>query len=89
MLHMLQTLRAKTTTDKKKEIEIIYNLIFQNAFYSLECMRAGGSKNEPDNYCFIENITEDETEAETCLQTLAKGKVFPVHIKDVIEDYFK
>jgi len=84
----MKSIVTKTASARKKEEEIIYNLIFQNALYSLECIRVGGEK-EPKYYCFIENITEDETEAENCLYTLANGKVFPVHIKDVIEDYFK
>lgn len=84
----MQSLKTKTSSERKKEVEIVYNLIFRNALYSLECIRVDGNKNEPNNYCFVENITEDETEAETCLHTLAKGKVSPVHIKDVIEDYF-
>jgi len=88
-LHMMQSITTKTICDRNKEVEIIYNLVFQNALYSLECIRVSENNNELNNYCFIENITEDETEAENCLQTVAKGKVFPVHIKDVIEDYFK
>lgn len=85
---MMQSLKTKTTSDKNKEVEIVYNLIFQNALYSLECIRTGGNPDKPNQYCFVENITEDETEAETCLYILSKGKVSPVHIKDVIEDYF-
>ena len=86
---MMQTIKTKTISERKNEIEIIYNLIFQNALYSLECIRVDGNENKPNNYCFIENVTEDETEAENCLRILAKGRVFPVHIKDIIEDYFK
>lgn len=88
-MNNIRSLRTVTVYGKKKEAEIIYNLIFQNALYSLECKRVGGIENQPADYCFAENITEDETEAENCLLTLARGKVFPVHIKDVIEDYFK
>jgi len=86
---MMQTIKTKTISERKNEIEIIYNLIFQNALYSLECIRVDGNENKPNNYCFIENVTEDETEAENFLRILAKGRVFPVHIKDIIEDYFK
>lgn len=85
---MLQTIRSKTVYERKKDVELIYNLIFQNALYSIECIRVGGSVNEDNDYCFIENITDDETDAEYGLHTLAKGKVFPVHIKDVIDDLF-
>lgn len=88
-MQMMQTIKTKTISERKNEIEIIYNLIFQNALYSLECIRVDGNENKPNNYCFIENVTEDETEAENFLRILAKGRVFPVHIKDIIEDYFK
>ncbi len=68
--------------------QIVYNLIFQNALYSLECYIRGSNRNNVRNKTFIENITDDEGEAEVFLHRLAKGKVFPVHIKDMVEDYF-
>ncbi len=85
---MMQSLRIITASAKEKEIEIIYNLIFENALYSLECIRVGSSDKGPNNYCYVENITEDETEAEVFLKRLVRGKVFPVHIKDLAADYF-
>ncbi len=89
-MHIMQSLRTITTSAREKEIEIIYNLIFKNALYSLECIKVGGiNDNEHNNYCFAENITEDEGDAEVFLQELTKGKVFPVHIKDLVEDYLK
>ena len=88
LLHTMQSLRTKTTSAREMEIEITYNLIFRNALYSLECIRVGGNDDEYNNYCFVENITEDEGEAEVFLQKLTKGKVFPVHIKDLVMDYF-
>lgn len=87
LLHIMQSLRTKTTSVRENEFEIVYNLIFSNALYSLECIRVGDNEG-PNNYCFAENITEDEGEAEVFLQKLSKGKVFPVHIKDLVEDYF-
>ena len=87
LLHIMQSLRTKTTSVRENEIEIMYKLVFKNALYSLECIRVGGN-DEPNNYCFAENITEDEGEAEVFLLKLIKGKAFPVHIKDLVEDYF-
>jgi hypothetical protein len=83
----MQSLRTKTTSIREKESEIVYNLIFRNALYSLECIRVGGN-NGINDYCFAENITDDEGEAEYFLQKVIRGKVFPVHIKDLVEDYF-
>lgn len=81
-----QSLKTYSKTIKDENIQIVYKLIFKNALYSLECYREGmdGQK----NYCYIENLTDDEGDAETFLQLIAKGKVFPVHIKDLAEDYF-
>jgi hypothetical protein len=75
---------------KNENVEVVYRLIFKNALYSLECYKEGSfdTKNLND-YSFIEEITDDEGEAEAFLQSLAKGKVFPIHIKDIAEDYFE
>lgn len=83
----MQSLNTITTSSKKEEIKIAYNLIFKNALYSLECFRVGGNLNDPSQYCFVENISEDEDEAETFMKRLERGKVLPVHIKDLVEDF--
>ena len=81
-----QPLNTYKKTIRDKETKVVYNLIFKNALYSLECYIAGNGKNK--NYCYLENITEDEGEAETFLQQMANGKVLPIHMKDMVEDYF-
>jgi hypothetical protein len=81
-----QSLKLKTKKIKVENILVVYNLIFKNALYSLECY-IEGNRNQND-YCFIENITEDEGEAEFFLEMMSKGRVLPVHIKDMKEDYF-
>lgn len=81
-----QSLNTYQKTIKDEETKVVYNLIFKNAFYSLECYMSG--KEENYNYCFIENITDDEGEAETFLKKVANGKVLPLHIKEITQDYF-
>ncbi len=78
----------KTNTKKVKveNIKVVYNLIFENALYSLECI-ADGSEIE-NNYCYIENFTDDEGEAESFLRQMVKGKVLPIHLKEIAEDNF-
>jgi hypothetical protein len=71
---------------RDEDIRVVYKLIFKNAYYGLECYKEG-IRGE-NNYCYIENLTDDEGEAEAFLKLMAKGKVFPVHIKDMAEDYF-
>jgi hypothetical protein len=83
-----QSLKSITRINKQENVEVVYNLIFKNALYNVECYKEGGSKNNPNQYCFLEDITEDEGEAEAFLYLMAKGKVFPVHINDMVEDYF-
>jgi hypothetical protein len=81
-----QSLKRYNKTIKDETIQMVYNLVFNNSFYSLECYREG-LEGEKD-YCYIENMTDDEGEAENFLHLMAKGKVFPVHIKEMAEDYF-
>ena len=73
-------------TTKDKDTEVVYNLIFKNALYSVESYRVGSFKHW--DYCYLENITEDEGEAETFLLTLIKEKVSPIHMMDIAEDFF-
>ena len=86
---MLMQSITKTTSLIKEDVQIIYNLIFKNALYSLECYKVGENINDMNNYSFVENITDDEGEAEVFLKRLVKGKAFPVHIKDLVEDFIK
>lgn len=83
------SLKSNSKVEKSENIQVVYNLIFKNALYSLECYKEGSNKEDLNNYCFIEEITDDEGEAEAFLHIMAKGKVFPVHIKDMVEDYFQ
>lgn len=80
------SLKTNTKKIKIENIKVVYNLIFKNALYSLECI-ADGSELE-NNYCYIENFTDDEGEAETFLRQIAKGKVHPIHLKEIAEDFF-
>lgn len=86
---LMQSIKTKTTFVLQEEFQIVYNLIFKNALYSLECYKEGGNVGLVNDYSFVENITDDEGEAEIFLKQLEKGKAFPVHIKDLVEDYFR
>lgn len=84
-----QSLKYITKKVQAGNLQVIYNLIFSNALYSLECYKDGCSLQDPNNYYFVEDITEDEGEADDFLDLLVKGKVAPVHINDIVEDYFQ
>lgn len=81
-----KSLKSSIKNTKDEEIQVIYHLIFKNALYSLECFVEGSSDN--NHYSYIENLTDDEGEAEAFLKLVVKGKILPVHIKDMAEDYF-
>jgi hypothetical protein len=83
-----QTLKSNTRTILTEDIEVVYNLIFKNALYSLECYKVDSDHSEPSNYSIVEDITDDEGEAEAFLHLMANGKVLPVHIFDMAQDYF-
>ena len=84
-----QSLKSSTKVIKTENVQVVYNLIFKNALYSIECYKDGSSRKNPNEYCYLEDITDDEGEAEIFLYQMAKGKVFPLHIIDMVEDYFK
>ena len=73
---------------KVDNLQVVYNLIFKNTLYSIECYKEDYDMDNNVNYCLIEDITDDEGEAETFLRMMAKGKVYPVHISAMAEDYF-
>lgn len=83
--HMLKT---KIQLDATEHVEVLYRLIFKNALYSLECYKERMDSLNPNHYCIVENITDDEEEAEKFLLLMANCKVMPVHINDMVEDYF-
>lgn len=81
-----QSLNTYKKTIKDEETQVVYSLIFRNALYDFECYLETG--NSRRHYCYIENLTEDEGEAEVFLQQMKNGKVLPLHIKDMAEDIF-
>lgn len=74
-------------TKVNEDDHIIYNIFFKNAYYDLESYKEDWTDNK--DYCYIEKLTDDEGEAETFLQLLLKGKVYPVHISELAQDYFR
>lgn len=85
---MIEPSRKSLTVVLKDDVQVIYNLFFKNALYSLECYIAGSNQKDVNHYYLAENVTDDEGEAEMFFQKMAKGKVLPVHIKDMVDDYF-
>lgn len=84
MIEQIQRSSSKNT--KAENIQVVYHLFFKNALYSIECLVE--DSDDRKDYCYIEDVTDDEGEAETFLKLMVKGKVLPVHIKDMAIDYF-
>ena len=81
-----QSYKSKLIKVSTEDKEVIYHLIFKDALYSMESFIEGS--NDENHYNYLEGVTDDEGEAEYFLKFLSKGKVHPVHIKDVAVDYF-
>lgn len=84
---MIDQPRMSIASIAKDDIIIKYNIIFKNALYSLECYKEGSDMDSIMDYCFIEDFTDDEGEAESFLHRIARGTALPVHIKDLVEDF--
>lgn len=82
-----KSLRSNLENRDRYTDQIVYHLIFKNAFYSMECFVDGCTDN--NKYSYIEDITDDEGEAETFMKLMAHGRVHPLHIRDMAEDYFR
>lgn len=83
-----QYLKSKIAEVRSDNIQVVYNLFFNNTHYSIECYREGFHQKDSLNYSLVEDFTDDEGEAEDFLYRLVKGKVLPVHMKELIEDHF-
>jgi len=72
---------------RNDDINVVYSIFFKNAYYNLEAYKEGYT--ESNDYCYIENLTDDEGDAETFLKYILNGKAYPVHIKDLADDFFR
>ena len=71
-----------------QDVCVVYNLTFDNDKYGLECYKPGADFTRSLNYCKINDVTSDPEFAEVLLEKLAQSNVMPVHIHDIIEDYY-
>lgn len=73
---------------QEKHTKIIYHLFEHDHHFGIECYKSHCNKSNPMNYCFVDNITEDEDEAKHFVQDICNRQVFPLHIADIATDYF-
>lgn len=69
-------------------VNVTYNLTCDGTYYGIECYLEGARCDNPREYASVFRLTRDRSEAERCFKKLAEKNVFPVHLKDVLEDEF-
>lgn len=82
------SLRSNVKVIKTENIRVVYNLVVENARFGVECFKKDSNREDPKNYSRIEGITEDEGEAKAFLNKMARNSVLPIHMNDMVEDFF-
>ncbi|MEG1869348.1 MAG: DUF6514 family protein [Oscillospiraceae bacterium] len=67
---------------------IVYNLIKEGSLYSIECYIAGSNQDIPHNYGCTDSFSQSEEFANQVFDRIVCGKVFPIHIQDIIMNFF-
>ena len=67
-------------------VNITYNLTTDGRYYGIECYREGADASNPRDYASVARLTQSRDEAEVFLRKIIEKNVFPVHLKDIIED---
>lgn len=83
---ILETTRSKIDVLTVNRINITYTLTTDGEFFGIECYREGADTSNPRDYASVKRLTTDREEAEACLKELIEKNVFPMHLKDVLED---
>lgn len=83
---ILEATHSKIDILSVSRVNITYNLTSDGNFFGIECYKEGASCDCSRDYSSVSQITKDRKEAEDILRMLIEKNVFPVHLKDVIED---
>lgn len=86
---ILEATHSKIDVLTVSRINITYTLTTDGEFFGIECYREGASSSNPRDYASVARLTTDRQEAEVCLKELIEKNVFPMHLKDVLEDRFE
>ena len=86
---ILEATQSKIDILTINRINITYTLTTDGEFFGIECYRDGADSSNPRNYASIRRLTTNRQEAEECLRELIENNVFPVHLKDIIDDRFE
>ena len=86
---ILEATHSKIDILSVNRVNITYNLISDGRHFGIECYKEGASCDNTRDYSSVMQVTKDRKEAENILQMLIEKNVFPVHLKDVLEDIFE
>ena len=85
---ILEATHSKIDILSVSRVNITYNLTSDGKYFGIECYKEGASCDNIRDYSSVSQITKDKSEAENILRMLIENNVFPVHLKDVVEDIF-
>ncbi len=85
---ILEATHSKIDILSINRVNVTYNLTCDGSYYGIECYLEGARCDNPREYASVPRLTCDRSEAERYLKELIEKNVFPVHLKDVLEDEF-
>ncbi len=84
-METIELRRRVSSAHRKQGTEIIYELVYDNGHYGIECY----TPNHMDrNYCYYHSISDDLQSVQRLFRLLYQKGVRPLHLADVIEDYY-
>lgn len=86
---ILEATNSKIDILSVSRVNVTYNLTSDGKYYGIECYKEGASCDNPREYSSVTRLTTDREKAKQILQMIIEKNVFPIHLKDVIEDIFE
>jgi len=74
--------------DAQRELIVCYYLVSEGEKYNVECYVENEEVWDEMSYCKIDGFTKNKELGLKFLEVIAKGEVLPIHVSDIMEDYF-
>ena len=74
--------------NEERELIVCYNLISKGNQYDVECYIENAEHRNNTAYSEVKDFTKDREIGINFVEMIAKGEVLPVHLGDILEDYF-
>lgn len=75
--------------NESKELVVCYNLISEGKKYHVECYVENAKEKDNTTYCEMKDFTRNRQKGFQFVEMIAKGEVLPVHVLDIMEDFFE